>query len=101
MDEEEIERLFLSVLEQTKEDSPGVREIFTILVKTTLKYRDHLVASRGITVTVADVRTALKWLLPALTTGVLPQTDQKIPYNLLKLWLDDLKLLGRADIYLT
>jgi hypothetical protein len=101
MDEDEIERLFLSVLEHAKEDSQGVREIFTILVKTTLRYRDHLIASRGITLTVAEVRTALKWLLPALTTGVLPQTDQKIPHNLLKLWLDDLKRLGRTDIYLT
>jgi hypothetical protein len=101
MDEEAIDRLFRGVLEHTKDDSPGVREIFSILIKTTLRYRDHLLSSRGIIVTVADVRTALKWLLPAMTTGVLPQTDEKIPYDLLTLWLDDLKLLGKADIYLT
>ena len=101
MNEEEIERLFLSVLEHSKEDRPAVREVFSILIKTTLRYRDHLLSSRGIVVTVEDVRIALRWLVPAWTTGVLPQCDQVISHNLLKLWLDELKLLGRAGIYLT
>jgi hypothetical protein len=101
MNEEEIDRLFRSVLEHSRENSPAVMEIFSVLVKTTLKYRDHLLSSLGVIVTVEDVRKSLDWLVPALSSGVLPRTDQMIPLNLLKLWLDELKRIGKADIYLT
>jgi hypothetical protein len=94
MEANDIERLFLSVVEDAGQATDEVRSVFSMLVTATLKYRDEILASRGITVTVEDVRTALDWLVPALSSGKLPRTDDKLRLDLLKIWLDELKLLG-------
>jgi hypothetical protein len=101
MDEGDIEKLFLSVLEHAYQDNEEVREVFATLVKSTLRYRDHLLESQGTVVTVQDVRTTLGWLVPCLATGQLPETDNKLRLDLLKIWLDELKCLGRPSRYLT
>jgi hypothetical protein len=101
MDEGDIERLFLSVLEHASQDNDQVREVFATLIKSTLRYRDHMLESRGTVVTVEDVRTALGWLVPSLATGQLPKTDNKLQLDLLKIWLDELKCLGKPNRYLT
>ena len=101
MDEGDIEKLFLSVLEHASQDNEDVREVFATLVKSTLRYRDHVLESQGIVVTVQDVRTTLGWLVPSLATGQLPETDNKLRLDLLKIWLDELKCLGRPSRYLT
>ena len=99
MEDEDIYKLFLSVLENSAQDTDAVREVFSILIRSTLRYRDQMLASKGMVVTVEDVRTALKWLVPSLTTGLLPKTDNKISLDLLKLWLDELKAYGNPKIY--
>lgn len=101
MEENDIERLFLSVAENAGQANDEVRMVFSMLVKSTLKYRDDILASRGITVTVEDVRAALDWLIPALNSGMLPRTDDRLRLDLLKIWLDELKLLGNPKVYLT
>jgi len=95
--EDHIQRLFMSVLDHSGQDTDAVREVFSVLVKTTLKYRDHILTSKGIVVTVEDVRTVLSWLVPALATGCLPETDNKIRQDLLTLWLDELKVFGNPN----
>ena len=99
VDEHDIQGLFTSLLAGQAPQSDETREVFSLLIKTTLRYRDHLLQSEGIVVTVDDVRMALDWLVPSLTTGRLPKTDRKISLNLLKLWLDGLKVLGKPEIY--
>jgi hypothetical protein len=101
MEENDIERLFLSVAEDAGQATDEVREVFALLVKTTLKYRDDILASKGITVTVEDVRVALDWLVPAMSSGILPQTDDKLRLDLLKLWLEELKLMGNPKAYIS
>jgi len=101
MEENDIERLFLSVAGNGVRGDDGVREVFSLLVTSTLRYRDHLLASRGITLTVEDVRVALSWLVPALSTGTLPRTDEKVRLDLLKIWLDEMKRMGNPKAYLT
>lgn len=91
LDEKEIEKLFLSLIENSRQNTDAVRNVFSILVKSTLKYRDHMLESKGVVVTVEDVRTSLNWLAPALAIGNIPETDKKVSLELLKLWLDDLK----------
>ena len=81
----------MSVVQGSGEPDDAVKRVFSILVQATLRYRDDLLASRGVTVTVDDVRTALKWLVPALATGELPRTDRWISLDLLKRWLEELK----------
>jgi len=92
MEDKDIYILFSKVAEHTSHDE-SVRKIFSTLVKTTLKYRDHMLESRDIVITVEDVRAALDWLVPCLKTGRLPDTHEKIRLDLLKLWLDELKYL--------
>ena len=91
MNKKDIERLFLNLVENSGQNTDAVRNVFSILVKSTLKYRDHMLESKGVVVTVEDVRTSLNWLVPALAIGNIPETDKKISLELLKLWLDDLK----------
>jgi hypothetical protein len=101
MEEEEIYKLFLSVAEHSGQKDDATREVFSVLVRSTLKYRDHVLESKGITVTVEDVRVALGWLVPSLQTGRLPETDDKIRLDLLKIWLDELRALGHPQVYLS
>lgn len=90
MDEKDIQKLFVSVLDDPGQDNAAVRNVFSTLVSTTLKYRDDLLASRGVVVTVEDVRTCLAWLVPAIATGNVPETKNKISLDLLRIWLDAL-----------
>ena len=99
MEERDIYKLFLSVAEHSSQNTDAVRDIFSILVKSTLRYRDQILASKDIIVTVDDVRTALDWLVPCLSTGLLPKTDNKIRLDLLKIWLDELRPYGNPKIY--
>jgi hypothetical protein len=101
MEEEEIYKLFMSVAEHSGQKDDATREVFSALVRSTLKYRDHVLKSKGITVTVEDVRVALGWLVPSLQTGRLPETDDKIRLDLLKIWLDELRALGHPNMYLS
>jgi len=101
MEDEDIYELFVSVAEHSGQTDDAVMGVFSALVKSTLRYRDHLLESKGITVTVEDVRIALGWLVPSLKTGRLPDTDDKIKLDLLKIWLDELRTLGHPQVYLS
>ena len=100
MEERDIYRLFLSVAENAAQNTDSIREVFSVLIKTTLRYRDQVRASKGIVVTIDDVRTALNWLVPSLLTGQLPETTDTIKLDLLKIWLDELKPFGNPNVYL-
>jgi len=65
--------------------------MFSFLIQSTLRYRDKMLSSKGVVVTVGDVRAALGWLIPALATGNMPETENKISMGLLDLWMDELK----------
>lgn len=101
MDEKEIYRLFLEAARNPSDLTDETRQVFTVLVNSTLGYRDHLLFSRGITLTVGEVRNALDWLVPSLLTGRLPETENKVSLDLVKLWLDELKTQGNPMRYLT
>ncbi len=91
MDETDIQKLFKSVVEHPGQDTEATRQVFSILIKSTLKYRDDTLASEDIVVTVDDVRTCLGWLVPALATGNMPDTENRVGLGLLKLWLKELR----------
>lgn len=93
MEESEIEKLFLSAAEDLAQDTDAARQVFSILIRTTLKFRDDVLASRDMVVTVEDVRTSLGWLVPALATGNIPAIDNKVSLGLLKMWLSELKCI--------
>ena len=91
VDDKDIFKLFSSLAEGTARADHAVRDVFAKLIRTTLNYRDHLLESCNVIVTVADVRTALDQLIPTLKTGKLPEMENKIQLDLLKLWLDEFK----------
>ena len=83
----DIEKLFLSVVDDPGKRTDATHAVFAVLVNSTLAYRDHMIRSQGVVVTVEDVRETLAWLVPVLTTGQLPETENDIRLGLLKIWL--------------
>lgn len=90
MDEEDIKNLFQSLTQGTTKELKGVQEVFSILVKTTLRYRDALLTAEGTILTVEDVRKTLQWLVPALATGEVPLMCNRVQQELLKMWIEEL-----------
>ena len=91
MDDSEITKLFFTIAESTVEESQEVRKVFSMLVSSTLRYRDLLKEDLGIVLTVEDVRVVLDWLIEAMHTKRLPKTNNAVRLDLLKIWLDELK----------
>ena len=87
MEADDIEKLFLSVLEDSGQDTDANRRIFS-----TLEFRDRILATRDMVVTVEDVYASLEWLIPALADGRMPETESEIRLELLNVWLKELKL---------
>ncbi len=102
MQDKDIYMLFSNMLGHSPESDDSVRQVFSMLVKSTLRYRDQMLESRGIVITVQDVRVALDCLIVSLKTGRLPQKVKKERLDLLKLWLDELRCLGKPfDLLVT
>ena len=97
MEEKDIERLFLSVAEASESQTREVQDVFSMLVRSTLQYRDDMLASQGIIITVEDVRVTLKHLVPFLETGRLPGTTDHIKLDLLKIWKENLRQFENPD----
>ncbi len=91
MDESDISKLLMSIAGNVGRVPDDVRAVFSILVSTTLGYRDRVKNEWGLVVTVEDVRVALGCLEEALTTKKLPSTNDAVRLELVKLWLDGLK----------
>jgi hypothetical protein len=94
LEADDIEKLFLSVLEDSGQDTDANRRIFSALVRTTLEFRDGILATRDMVVTVEDVCASLEWLIPALADGRMPETESEIRLGLLNAWLKELTPLS-------
>jgi hypothetical protein len=92
MDESEIEELFMHVAGNAGKMPEDVLSVFSLLVSSTLSYRDQVKETFGFILTVEDVQVVLNWLLEALRTKRLPKTNSVVRLDLLKIWLDALKL---------
>jgi hypothetical protein len=93
MEDKDIYAIFSNLVDEADQDNESLKSVFKTLIKSTLAYRDNVLNATGVVVTVEDVRAVLEWLEPAIKTGRLPKSDNKIRLDLLKLWLDELKLL--------
>ena len=91
MEDKDLYKLFLSVAEHPGQNTEDTRKVFSILVRSTLRYRDQMLKTSGTVVTVEDVRTVLGWLVDSFSSGRLPVTENKLRLDLLKVWLDELK----------
>jgi hypothetical protein len=69
----------------------GIRKMFSLLVETTLKYRDVIWHSRGQTLSVGETKEALGIFMDVLKTQRLAEDiDPKIK-GLIMMWLEGLK----------
>jgi hypothetical protein len=94
MDGQDVDKLFLKAAGRAAMHSPDVKNVFSILVSSTLRYRDWVKEEKGIVVTVEDVRVVLDWLLEAIRTYQLPKTENRLRLDLLNIWLDELMPYG-------
>ena len=101
MEEKDIESLFLSVAEASESQTREVKDVFSVLVRSTLQYRDDMLATEGIIITVEDVRVTLEHLVPFLETGRLPGTTDHIKLDLLKIWKDNLRRFENSNKNMT
>ncbi len=91
MDKDGIQHLFEQILSESNGHDDSAQKFFSFLIKTTLNYRDEMLASKGIVVTVDHVKTSLKWLVPALATGNIPELDNQVSLDLLRTWINALR----------
>lgn len=77
-------------MERNQSAGESAKRLSSLLVESTLQYRDELYLEKGIVVTVEDVRKSLDWLLPALSTGNIPQLGNEIQDGLLRRWVSEL-----------
>ena len=89
--EKDIKELFEHVSEHFKDADDGAKIMFSILVDTTLKYRDMLHHSSGHTLTVEETRSALSAFMGVLKTHEMPRDLEPLIHDLVVLWLEELK----------
>lgn len=92
MDDMEVNQLFMKVKKNYGEVPEDVANVFSILVATTLRYRDQLKSGLGLILTVEDVRVTLDWLMKFLVSEKIPITNNAVRRDLLKIWTEALKL---------
>ncbi len=91
MDESEINKLFTKIKRSYDEVPADVVEVLSILVATTLRYRDHLKSNLGLILTVEDVRITLDWLMTFMASRQIPETNNAVRRDLLTIWTEALK----------
>jgi hypothetical protein len=91
VEENDLDRLFRGVLNSPEQDTEPVRRVFYALTRSTLKYRDDVMAHRGEVVTVDTVRESLDWLPYILAVGNMPDTVDDVCRGLLETWVAALK----------
>ncbi|MBI5299110.1 MAG: hypothetical protein HY877_02275 [Deltaproteobacteria bacterium] len=92
METKEIEDLFERLAKQYGVSPEESKPIFTLLVKTTLKYRDMLMARGEKPLTVEETRAALDELLHVMNKkSFSPNISPRI-HELVQLWHDEVKI---------
>ncbi|MEW5909812.1 MAG: hypothetical protein AB1659_08435 [Thermodesulfobacteriota bacterium] len=83
----DIDHLLRLISEDPEKLPPEIRDIFTLLVKSTLEFRDRKHREFGIVLTVEDVKTALEWFMDFIRSGHLPKTDHLLRQELFEIWI--------------
>lgn len=92
MDDDDIQKLFEKVSHHFEGADEGAKGMFSMLVKTALKYRDMLEHSSGEALTVAETRDALAAFMKVMQDHKIPDGLTKRVRDLVILWLEEIKL---------
>ncbi len=90
MDDLEINALFEKVCDNSEDQPESVKQVFSILLSSTLVFRDRIQKQEGIVVTVEDVMEALDWLFKFMQTQKMPQSNHSLRMNLFNFWLEEM-----------
>jgi len=90
MDDLEINALFEQVCDSVEDQPEAVKKVFSVLLSSTLVFRDRIQKDEGVIVTVEDVTVALDWLFEFMQTQKMPQTNLSVRMNLFNFWLEEL-----------
>ena len=91
-DEKDIRALFEKIAKHFEGVDEGTQAMFSMLVKTTLKYRDMLMHSSGVPFSVGETREALNVFMEVMKTQKIPQGIDKRIHDLVILWLEEVKI---------
>jgi hypothetical protein len=94
-DEKDIKELFDRMASHFQDAHEGAREMFSMLVRTALKYRDIVAHSDGRPLEVGETREALTVFMEVLKTHKIPQGLDRRVHDLVIMWLEELKLRAR------
>lgn len=89
--EDDIRELFERVSEHFEGADEGARGMFSMLVRTALAYRDTLVHSTGLPLTVGETRAALDAFMATLQSHRIPPGLDKRVKDLVILWLEEIR----------
>lgn len=92
MKPDKLKQLIEEVIAQFELSKEEGAQVFQILVKTTLAYRDVLKAESGTTLTVGETREALNLLLEFMSTRLIPRASSQKITQLVLLWIHELNL---------
>lgn len=92
IDDEDIQELFERIAGHFENAGEGAKGMFSMLVSTTLKYRDNLVAGGEEPLNVAKTREALDVFMEVLKTHRIPDGLDRRVKDLVVLWFEELKL---------
>lgn len=85
---DDIERLFRRAEERFGGANEGVRQMFAMLIRETLAYRDELMKQQKPPLTVQETQRALDILMEILKTQQFPEIDDERIKGLVLCWLD-------------
>lgn len=91
-EDDDINALFERVAGHFEGSAEGAKGMFSMLVKTALNYRDILIRSSGLPLTVAETRSALGVFMEVLKTHRIPKVLDRRVHDLVILWLEELRM---------
>jgi hypothetical protein len=89
----DIEKLFGRIAEHFKHADEKSHQMFRMLVETTLKFRDELMAKTGVPLTVGETQKALDVFMEVMKSHKVPQNLDKNVHDLVILWLEEIKVM--------
>lgn len=91
--DDDIEKLFVRIAKHFEHADEASHKMFSMLVRTTLKFRDELVKETGVPLTVGETQKALDIFMKILKTHKVPPNLDKNIHDLVILWLEEVKVM--------
>lgn len=89
--DDDIQSVFDRIAKKFEHADDSAKEMFTMLVATTLRYRDQVVKAGGEALTVGETREALDAFMVVLKAHQIPEGLPPRVKELVMLWLEEIR----------